>query len=72
LQWEICALIFALVACTVVCAEKNHSEKQAPAVDNVVNAASFSQGAVAFAWFSQETFDAHLAIDEVISDTQKG
>jgi hypothetical protein len=27
---------------------------------------------MALAWFSQETFDAIFAIDEIVSNTQKG
>ncbi len=39
---------------------------------NLVNAASVHQGGMALAWFSQETFDAIFAIDEIVSNTQKG
>jgi hypothetical protein len=65
------AIFFAVVVCTV-CTSHSHSELHEPAVANSINAASSSQGAVAFAWFSQETFDAYFAIDEVVTETQKG
>ncbi len=69
LDQKLRALFCVLVVCTV-CTSHNHSELHKLA--DTVNAASSSQGAVAFAWFSQETFDAHFAIDEVVSETQKG
>jgi hypothetical protein len=62
------AIFCFLVACTVC----SHSELHKQAIADFVNAASSSQGAVALAWFSQETFDAHFAIDEVVNETQKG
>eukprot|EP00291_Cryptomonas_curvata_P019897 CAMPEP_0172159584 /NCGR_PEP_ID=MMETSP1050-20130122/5056_1 /TAXON_ID=233186 /ORGANISM="Cryptomonas curvata, Strain CCAP979/52" /LENGTH=193 /DNA_ID=CAMNT_0012829197 /DNA_START=241 /DNA_END=819 /DNA_ORIENTATION=- len=67
---KIRAIFCFSVACTV-CTSHSQSELHKPAVTDSINAASSSQGAVAFAWFSQETFDAHFAIDEVVT-AQKG
>jgi hypothetical protein len=68
LHWD----IRVLICLVVVVSARNHSELHTAAGADAVNAASFSQGGAAFARFSQETFDAHFAIDEVVSETQKG
>ena len=75
-----CRALF-LVAIFVSLPRSAHSQTPAPqsccseAVLNEhdpVNAASVQQGAVAFSWFAQDTFDALYAIDEIKTSTQKG
>ena len=62
--------MFAAIFANAATGDGHHS--LSPQQIKTVNAASVHQGAVAFAWFSQDTFDANFAIDEIVSETQKG